>query len=164
MRRVALFIAVLAFLLGMAGTSRAQTATGQITGTVQDKNGAVMAGATITISNQLTGLTREATTSDSGDYVFPLLPVGVYTVTAEQQGFSTAKRSNIQLNVDQVVRIDLELQVGVVTETIEVQGSAVALDTENASIGQVISQRQVNDLPLNGRNFLQLLVSVHRLI
>jgi hypothetical protein len=157
MRRVALFIAVLAFLIGMAGTSQAQTASGQITGTVKDTSGAVIAKVKVTVSSQLTGVTRETATNDSGDYVFPLLPVGVYSVAAEQQGFRVAKRSNIQLSVDQVVRIDLELLAGEVTETVDVQAGGVALDTESASIGQVVNQRQVNDLPLNGRNFLQLL-------
>src|SRR5262245_50877886 len=109
MRRIALFIVVLAFLLGIASRSRAQTATGQITGTVKDTNGAVIARVKVTVSSQLTGVTREAATNDSGDYAFPLLPVGVYVVTAEQQGFRVAKQSNIQLNVDQVLRIDLEM-------------------------------------------------------
>jgi hypothetical protein len=157
MRRVALFIGVLVFLLGMAGASRAQTATGQITGTVKDTSGAVVAKVKVTVSNQLTGATRDVATSDSGDYVFPLLPVGVYSVTAELQSFRGAKHTNIQLNVDQVVRIDLELRPGDVSETIDIQAGGVALDSETASIGQVVTQRQVNDLPLNGRNFLQLL-------
>jgi hypothetical protein len=78
-------------------------------------------------------------------------------VKAEQQGFRAARRPDIQLNIDQVVRIDLELRAGEVSETVDVQGSTVTLDTESASIGQVVTQRQVNDLPLNGRNFLQLL-------
>jgi hypothetical protein len=148
---------MLAYLLGMAGASWAQTATGQITGTVKDTNGAVIAKVKVTVNSQLTGVAREAVTNDSGDYVFPLLPVGVYSVKAEQQGFRAVRRSDIQLNVDQVVRIDLDLQAGEVTETVDVQGSTVTLDTESASIGQVVTQRQVNDLPLNGRNFLQLL-------
>jgi hypothetical protein len=157
MRHVTLFSAMLAYLLGMAGASWAQTATGQITGTVKDTNGAVIAKVKVTVNSQLTGVAREAVTNDSGDYVFPLLPVGVYSVKAEQQGFRAVRRSDIQLNVDQVVRIDLDLQAGEVTETVDVQGSTVTLDTESASIGQVVTQRQVNDLPLNGRNFLQLL-------
>jgi hypothetical protein len=141
----------------MAGTSRAQTATGQITGTVNDANGAALAKVKITVLNQLTNQSRETTTNESGTYTLPLLPVGTYSVTAELQGFRAAKRSNIQLNVAQVTRIDFDMVVGDVTAVVEIQSSAVALDTETASIGQIVTQRQVTQLPLNGRNFLQLL-------
>jgi hypothetical protein len=149
--------AVLASFLSMSGVLNAQTATGQITGTVRDTTGAVMAQVKVTVSNQLTGLTREATTSDSGDYVVPLLPVGLYSVSAEKQGFRLARRSDIRLNVDQIIRIDLVLEVGAVTETVEVQAAATFIDTETSAVGHLVGQRQVTELPLNGRNFLQLL-------
>jgi hypothetical protein len=158
MRKLALLSAVLATLLFVAGTLWAQTDTGQITGTVKDTTGAVVPQAKVTLSNQLTGMTREATTGASGDYVFPLLPVGVYSVTAEKQGFQLAKRSDIQLNVASVIRIDLDLVVGAVTQTVEVQASAVALDTESSAVTQLIGQRQVDQLPLNGRNFTSFLL------
>ena len=157
MRRMALLSIVLAMLLGTAGQSWAQTATGQITGTIKDASGAVMAGAKVKVSNEKTGLTRETTTSDTGDYVFPLLPVGVYSVSAEQQGFKVAKQSDITLLVNQVMRVNLELAVGEVTQTVDVQATAAAIDSETAGIGQSVTQRQVVDLPLNGRNFLSLL-------
>src|SRR5438034_4592612 len=157
MRKVAILSAVLASLLAMAGTLRAQTATGQITGTVKDTSGAVMAGAKVTLTNPQTNQTRETTTSAAGDYVFPLLPVGVYSVTAEQQGFRASKRSDITLNVAQIIRIDLELAVGEVTQTIDVQATTAAIDSETAAVGATVTQRQVTELPLNGRNFLQLL-------
>jgi hypothetical protein len=157
MKRVVLGVILLFCLAGLTEPLQAQTATGQITGTVTDASGAVVPNVKVTVASQLTGLNRETTTSSSGDYVVPLLPVGVYSVTAEQQGFRTAKRSDIQLNVNQVVRIDLEMNVGQVTETVEVTGTAVAIDTETASVGHVVSQKQVTQLPLNGRNFLQLL-------
>jgi hypothetical protein len=117
----------------------------------------VIPNAKVTVTNQLTGETREGTTNEGGSYTFPVLPVGVYTVSAEIQGFRTAKETDIQLNVAQVLRVDLELTVGDVTETIEVQATAAAIDTETAAVGQIVSQRQVAELPLNGRNFLQLL-------
>ncbi len=156
MRKAGLLGAVLA-LLGMAGTLRAQTATGQITGTVKDSTGAVVPGVAITVHSDLTGLTRTATTNPSGDFSFPLLPVGPYAVSAALQGFSVAKQSGIRLNVDQVARVDLTLALGDKTETVEVQAVAVAIDTETATVGQVISEKQITDLPLNGRNFLSLL-------
>ncbi len=110
MRRLALLGAVLA-LLAMAGTAGAQTATGQITGTVKDTTGAVVPGVTVTVHSDLTGLTRTATTNPNGAYSFPLLPVGTYSVSAELTGFSVAKQTAIRLQVDQVVRIDLTLAV-----------------------------------------------------
>jgi hypothetical protein len=157
MRQVALFGAMFCLLLGSAHGLFAQSATGQITGTVKDATGAVVVGAPVTASSQLTGLTRTTTSSESGGYSFPLLPVSVYTIKVDLKGFRAATRSDIQLNVDQVARVDIDLQVGEVSETVDVKASAVLIDSENAELGQVVSQKQVNDLPLNGRNFLSLL-------
>ncbi|MGH9338984.1 MAG: TonB-dependent receptor domain-containing protein [Acidobacteriota bacterium] len=156
-RQAALLSVLLAGLFSVAGTLMAQTATGQITGTVRDTTEAIVPGVAVTVSSQLTGLTRVTTTNDSGDYVFPLLPVGVYSVSAEQPGFRVAKQSDVQLRVNQFLRVDLVLEVGEVTEVVEVQAAATALDTETSTVGQVITQQQITDLPLNGRNFLQLL-------
>jgi hypothetical protein len=141
----------------MATPSGAQTATGQITGSVRDSSGAVMPKVKVVVTNEQTGLTRETTSNDVGDYVVPLLPVGVYVVTAEQEGFKMAVRSGVPLNVDQVQRIELRLDAGNISEKVEVVSSAVALDTASATVGQTITEKQVTDLPLNGRNFLQLL-------
>jgi hypothetical protein len=156
-RFVVPLIALFALVYVATGTVMAQTATGQITGLVKDANGAVMAGARVKVSSALTGLTRETTTNEEGVYVFPLLPVGVYAVTVEHQGFRSARKAKVSISVDQIVRADFDLTVGDVSAVVEVESSAVALDSETASIGQIVSQRQVNDLPLNGRNFLQLL-------
>jgi hypothetical protein len=157
MKRVAFLGTVLAALIGAASPSNAQTATGQITGTVMDSTGAVVASAKVTVTSQLTGLTRESKSNNQGSYSVPLLPVGKYVVAAEKDGFKIALSSDNELKVDQVLRIDLNMEVGAVTETVQVTGRAVALDTENSSVGQVITARQVTELPLNGRNFLQLL-------
>jgi hypothetical protein len=148
---------VLLAALGAAGTSWAQTATGQITGTVTDSTGAALSGAKIKVTSELTGLSREATSNDKGAYSVPLLPVGTYLVTAEKESFKLAASAGNELKVDQVLRVDLSLEVGAMTETVQVTGRAIALDTETAGIGQVVTEKQVNDLPLNGRNFLQLL-------
>jgi carboxypeptidase family protein/TonB-dependent receptor-like protein len=156
MRKGRLLGAVLA-LVAAAGTASAQTATGQITGTVRDATGAVVPGVTVTVTSELTGSKRETVTGQAGTYVVPLLPVSVYSVTAELQGFRPAKLTGVRLSVDQVVRVDMELQTGELTEVVEVQAATVALDTETATIGQVISEKQITDLPLNGRNYLQLL-------
>jgi Carboxypeptidase regulatory-like domain len=158
MRNVALFRAALALaLLSLAAGGIAQTATGQITGTVKDATGAVVPGATVTVVSELTGSKREVTTGKDGNYVIPLLSVSTYSVTATLQGFRAAKRTGIRLNVDQVARIDLDLQTGDLEEMVEVQAAAVSLDTETATVGQVITEKQITDLPLNGRNFLSLL-------
>ena len=156
-RFVVTLIALFALAFGATGAAMAQTATGQITGVVKDANGAVLAKAKVKVNSALTGITRETITNEEGSYVFPLLPAGVYSVTVEQQGFRAAKKANVSINVDQIVRADFDLTIGDVSAIVEVESGAVALDTETASIGQVVSQRQVTQLPLNGRNFLQLL-------
>ena len=137
MRKVAFLSALLVLLLAAAGGLNAQTASGQITGTVRDPSGGLIPSAKVTLRNQQTGFTREMRTNEAGAYAFPLLPVGVYSVTAEQQGFSSAKRSDISLNVDQVLRLDLEMAVGTTTETVNVTAASVAIDSESSSIGQV---------------------------
>jgi hypothetical protein len=149
--------ATLAALLSVAAPSSAQTATGQITGTVRDSTGAVMANVKVIVTNQQTGLTRQTNTAENGDYIVPLLPVGRYVVSAEQSGFKTAVHSDVQLTVDQIQRVDMQLDPGNIAETVEVQSGAAMLDTASASVGQTITEKQVTELPLNGRNFLQLL-------
>jgi hypothetical protein len=116
-----------------------------------------MSGVKVVVTNQQTGLTRETKTGNNGDYVLPLLPVGVYVVTAEQGGFKTAVMSDVALTVDQIKRVDMLLDPGNVTESVEVQSTAQVLDTASASVGHTITEKQVTELPLNGRNFLQLL-------
>jgi len=156
-KRLAFLARVLAVVVVMADATWAQTATGQITGTVTDATGATVTLAKIKVTSESTGRTRETTTSERGTYSVAILPVGVYLVTAEKEGFKLAASAANELKVDQVLRVDLAMEVGAVSETVQVTGRAVALDTETASIGQVVSERQVTDLPLNGRNFLQLL-------
>ena len=148
---------MLAAFLSITATSSAQTATGQITGTVKDTTGAVMAKVKVVVTNQQTGLTRETSTDEQRRLRGAAAPGGRYVVTAEQAGFKLAVHSDVPLNVDQVQRVDMQLDAGNVTETVEVRSAAVALDTASASIGHNITATQVTELPLNGRNFLQLL-------
>ena len=103
-RKFVLFGAALAFLLGIAGTLRAQTATGEITGTVTDTSGAVVPQVKVTVTNQQTNSTRETMTNDAGAYTVTLLPVGVYTISAQKTGFRIAKQTDITLNVAQTIR------------------------------------------------------------
>ena len=157
MRTAYRVVATVAAVLLLASGARAQTATGQILGTVKDASGAVMPKVKVVVTNQQTGLTRQTTTSDDGTFVVPLLPVGAYVLTAEQTGFKLAILSDIQLNVDQLQRVDVQLETGNISERIEVKASATSIDTQSATVGHVITEKQVTDLPLNGRNFLQLL-------
>ena len=151
---------LLLVMIGVLGTAvglRAQSATGQITGTVRDSSGGVMEKVKVTVTLVQTGLTREAMTNDLGTYVVPLLPAGVYLVTAERANFKLAVTSDVQLNVDQVQRVDLALTTGDISEKVEVTANALALDTASSTVGQLISEKQVTQLPLNGRSFIQLL-------
>jgi hypothetical protein len=130
---------------------------GQITGVVTDPSGAVVAGATVTVTNPQTNFTRQVVTNTAGNYVFPSLQPGVYNVKAEMQGFQTEIRNGVELQVEQVARLDFQLRVGAIAETVEVTGGAPLLTTESATVGTVIDNQRIVDLPLNGRNFVQLI-------
>ena len=129
---------------------------GEITGVVSDSSGAVVVDAKITVTNPQTGFARETITNNTGNYTFPNLLPGLYNVRAERQSFQSGVRNSIELQVQQTARIDFRLNVGSVTETVEVLGGAPLLNTENATIGTVIEQKRIEDLPLNGRSFIAL--------
>lgn len=133
-----------------------QAPTGEITGTVYDSSGGTIGGASITITNAATNLRRTASTNTSGIYSAPALQPGTYSVKVSVTGFKAEQRSNIDLQVDQIARLDFTLQIGNISETVEVQGQAPSLDTENGTVGTVIETKRIEDLPLNGRNYLQL--------
>jgi len=156
--RVRRGLAVLACALAVVGlpsSARAQ-ATGQITGVVTDGSGSVVPGATVEVTNQATGFTRNAVTGTDGVYTIPLLNPGRYDVKASLTGFRTGIRSGIDVVVNETARVDQQLQVGAVTEQVTVEASAPLVETKNATLGVVIDQQKVVDLPLNGRNFAQL--------
>jgi len=129
---------------------------GEITGVVTDASGGVVVRATVTVTNPQTNFTRTSSTNTAGIYNFPALQPGVYNVKAELQGFQTEVRNGVELQVQQTARIDFQLRVGGVAETVEVTGGAPLLNTENASLGTVVDGQRIVDLPLNGRNFLSL--------
>jgi hypothetical protein len=134
----------------------AQQGRGTILGTVTDSSGAPVAGAQIKVTNIATNQVFVAETTGEGLYQAPNLAVGEYTVTAEKQGFRRVNRTGLQLQVDQRAQVDIRLEVGQVTESIEVTSEAVLVDTSNTSIGKVVDQKRVSELPLNGRNALAL--------
>jgi hypothetical protein len=139
----------------VAGLLDGQT-QGEITGEVTDNSGAVMAGVAITVTNQDTNVSRQAVSNSAGAYSFPSLLPGVYRLRAEIAGFQAMVRSDVPLQVQGVARIDFKMQVGQVTEVVNVAAAAPLLTTENATTGTVIENKRIVELPLNGRNFLQL--------
>jgi hypothetical protein len=146
-------IAILALCLAVAG--HAQT-LGEITGLVTDASGAVIPGARLTITNENTNAARTATTNEAGVYSVPSLTPGTYSARAEADGFQSVVRSGVGLQVQQIARINFEMQVGQVAEVIEVSGGAPLMTTEDATVGTVIENRRIVELPLNGRSYLQL--------
>jgi hypothetical protein len=141
--------------LTVTGTLSAQT-FGEISGHVADSTGAVVPGTNVTLTNVGTSGVRTTVTTDSGDYTFTAVPVGVYKVQATHAGFKTATSNNVTLQIQQSLRLDMTLEVGAVTDTIEVSASAALLQAENATLGTVVENKAVVELPLNGRNFLGL--------
>src|SRR5579872_792054 len=139
------------------GVAFGQAGLGTILGTVTDNSGAAVAKARVEVTNVGANITERTETTDAGTYSVPYLKPGVYRVTVEFAGFDRAAVGGITLVVDQQYRVDVSLKPGAVTETVEVSANAVSLDTDNAAISQLVSQRQVEDIPLNGRNFQQLL-------
>jgi len=151
------YVAICTFAtLVLAGTLVAQTTQGGIVGTIRDEKGNVIAGAKVTVSEPATGLQRVTTTADNGVFHAPALPTGIYQITAESAGFATATTTGIDIGVDQVRTVDMVLKVGAEKQVVEVQADASLTQTESSKLGEIIDNRQVEDLPLNGRDFAQL--------
>jgi Carboxypeptidase regulatory-like domain/TonB dependent receptor len=143
--------AVVLFL--SASPLRAQVDSGAILGTVTDASGAEVRGATVTLTNEGTNATLSTTTGSDGGYKFTPVSIGQYTVSANFQGFTTTTQKHVTVNVGSEVVANFALKPGAVSETIEVASTAPVLETQDASVGQVVDSRSVNNLPLNGRNF-----------
>ena len=135
----------------------AQTTTGQILGTVTDSTGAAVAGAAVFVTDAQHGTARAATTGASGDYAVPELEPGIYKVRAEAKGFKTVERPNIVVEVAQDLRVDLALPTGAVNETVVVTDEVPLIESVSSTLGGTLSNAEINDLPLNGRNYENLL-------
>lgn len=158
-----LLTSMLAALLSLQGLLLSpklfgQDTTGAIVGTIKDPTGAVLAGANITILNVSTNLQKGTKTNSTGDFTVPYLQPGTYSVTAAAPGFSTAQAKSVVLEVGQTVRTDLTLTVGATDATVTVNAGTIALDTDSPTIGQVINEKEIVDLPLNERGFTGLMV------
>ncbi|MGH9737482.1 MAG: TonB-dependent receptor domain-containing protein [Candidatus Acidiferrales bacterium] len=131
--------------------------TSQISGTVEDSSGAVVAGAQVTVTQTATGVTRSATSAASGVYTLPSLPLGPYRMEVKKEGFTTFVQTGIVLQVASAPTIDPVLKVGEVAQTIQVESAAPMIETTNTGVGQVVNSQSVVDLPLNGRQVTQLI-------
>jgi Carboxypeptidase regulatory-like domain len=157
--RLASPIAVVAGLMAclvFATIGSAQTTTGRISGTVNDSSGGVLPGVSVTVTQDGTGLSRTTSTDTRGGYVFVDLPVGTYSVKVELSGFKTSVKSGYTLVADGRVSVDFALDVGAVTEMVEVSAPGETVNTTSGEIGRVVDREQVQNLALNGRNYMQL--------
>ena len=156
MRRTFRNLGSLVILIFILSAPFAFAQTGSITGTVRDPSGAVLPSAAITVINTGTNAQRNTVTDDRGDYNVTLLPVGVYRIQAEMQGFKTGLAENIMVNVNDKLRIDFALQIGDVTERVVVTGAAPLVQSETSAVGDVVDNQKIIELPLNGRQFESL--------
>src|SRR5580658_5215911 len=151
------FLGIVTLLLAVSVPVFSQTVTGRLLGTVADQSGAAVAGATVIITDVQRGTSRTVVTDASGNYVAPELQPGTYRVRAEAKGFKTVERPNIPVEVGTDLRVDITLPAGSVSETVVVTDEVPLIDTTSSTLGGTLSNAQINDLPLNGRNYENLL-------
>ncbi len=156
MTKRAVAVAISALML-CATLSLAQTSSSTITGVVTDSSGAVVAGAKVVATNEATGVSYDSVTSSAGVYSFPSVPAGAYTVAVTQKGFQQYSSVHNNLTVGQPLVVDAQLKVGAETQTVQVESTYQRIETTNATISDIMTEKQVKNLPLNGRNPLSLL-------
>ncbi len=157
MRYLVATLVAFSLILPAAANAQESTVAG-IVGAVKDASGASIAGAKVTVTNTGTGAERQAVTDDAGDFAVPNLPPATYTIRVEKPGFQSAVIAPFDLRVGLVLRQTVTLAVGAVSEAVTVQAEAPLMQTETGTVGQVIDQKRIVDLPLNGRNLVQLAV------
>jgi hypothetical protein len=148
--------AVALFTIAVPNTLRAQIDMGGLTGIVKDPSGAMVPGIDLTLTNEATGVAQKEKSSSAGTYVFEAVSAGSYTLKAEAQGFATYVINRIQIHVQRVMTIDISLSVGGAAQTVTVTPETTMLQAEDASLGQTVSSEEMNDLPLQGRNWISL--------
>src|ERR1035437_2448738 len=139
--------------LGAACACAQVADTGMVVGTVRDSSGAAVPGAAVKVTNTATNISQTIQTESNGQYVAPLLKVGTYSVTVEKTGFRRFAQTGIKVDIQARVDIDVTLQVGPLTESVEVAAAAPLLDTQSASVGPQGGERAIAELPLNGRRY-----------
>lgn len=147
---------ILALALALSSVGLAQSPTGEIAGVIRDPSGAIIPNARISVLNQNTGEQKSVLSTETGSYTVPLLPVGVYSLSVTVSGFRTAERRDLALSALQNLRVDFTLEVGEAAQTVEVTAETPQVDTRSALYGMLVDDRRVRDLPLNGRNALDL--------
>lgn len=158
MKRSGFLTAVLILCVGVCRMAQAQVTTGTILGTVTDQSGGVLAGATITATHLDTQFSRARRTDAAGTYFLANMPIGPYELQAEAPGFKTQKVGPSVLIVDQRLRIDIVLELGAVTETVEIKGAVTLLQMDQPDVNQIVQEKEIKALPLNGRDFFSLLL------
>lgn len=156
-RGLMLLNSVLSLCLICSTLLSAQSTGGRILGRVADPSGAVLANVKVTATNEATGIARDTKTNASGDYVFPEVPVGTYTLSFDLSGFKTNVRKSVTLDVNQVITLNMSMQVGASKEVVEVSSEAPLVDTTTTQLGAVVNDRSVSQLPLNARDTYQFL-------
>ena len=150
------FAATLVLCVLVGSTAFAQFETASLVGIVRDGTGALVAGADVTLTNTETGISQTRTTDEAGSFEFVTVRIGTYVVSAEKPGFAVALADNVQLSVGARQRVDFSLQVGQLTERVEVTAAATRLETDTSQRGQLITGEQTRALPLNGREYSSL--------
>ena len=148
-------VAGVGIVLALATSGYAQT-SGSISGHVTDPQSASVPATAISLKNIDTGAERSTVTTSAGDYTFTEVPIGNYVVSARHEGFKTSSSSELEVQIGQSVRLDLHLEIGALSETVEVSTAGTLLQSENAATGTVIQNEEITQLPLNGRNYLGL--------
>ena len=151
--KIARLLTLFTLSLFLPAMALCQVDTGSISGTVRDTSGSVIPGVNVTLTNQGTGQSISTTSKSAGEYTFSPVRIGRYSVSAEMTGFEKIQQNNVTVDVQQKVQVDLLMTLGKTSETVTVDAAPPALQTQDASVGQVIGQQAINDLPLNGRNY-----------
>src|SRR5258708_21089826 len=146
-----------AVVLLLPGVSRAQVATASINGTVTDSSAAAVPGAKVSLTNVATNVAQSTITNDTGNYVLVNIIPGRYTLSVSKEGFRTANQPEFDLAVNQTTTLNFSMRIGSAIESVTVEAFTTSIQTSSSELGTVINRRSVDDLPLNGRNFTQLL-------
>ncbi|MGB7437478.1 MAG: carboxypeptidase-like regulatory domain-containing protein, partial [Candidatus Acidiferrum sp.] len=155
-RTLTVALLVLGAILSLSIAASAQVDRGAIVGTVSDASSARVVGAKVIVTNLETNQAVALSTDEEGNYSALLLKIGRYSVRVEKEGFQNSVEPGVDVGINQVIRADFTLKLGGTSETIEVSGAAPLLQTETSSLGTIETEKRITDLPLNGRNFIQL--------